>query len=431
MMREDLIPARLDKTEIETEIDTPARANRLQRFARRQLLQRMARLEQGALEVHDADGTYRFGHTSAPAELRAHIEVLHPQFWADAVFGGTASAGEAYIHGLWKSDDLTALVRIMVANRHVLEDVDGGATRFAELGRRIGHWLNRNSRTGSRRNISAHYDLGNDFFQLFLDPTMNYSCGIFESENASMEQASIAKMDAICRKLDLQPSDHLLEIGTGWGGLAIHAASRYGCRVTTTTISREQHALAVERVRAAGLEHRVELLCSDYRDLEGSYDKLVSVEMIEAVGHRYLDTYFRNCSELLKPDGLMLLQAITIRDELYAQALKAVDFIQRFVFPGGFLPSVAAMSASLSRTTDLQMLHLQDIGLHYATTLNRWRKQFFTNIEAVRALGYSDSFIRLWEFYLCYCEGAFLERNTGTVQLLLAKPRNRRLSLGY
>jgi cyclopropane-fatty-acyl-phospholipid synthase len=404
---------------------------RLQSLARRMLLERMARLEHGLLEVHDAEGTLRFGSAPEDGGLRARIEVLHPQFWADAVFGGTTSAGEAYIHGLWKCDDLTALVRIMVVNRHVLESVDGGATWIANAARRIGHWLNRNSRSGSRRNISAHYDLGNDFFALFLDPTMNYSCGIFDSPGATMEQASIAKMDAACRKLDLKPGDHLLEIGTGWGGLALHAASHYGCRVTTTTISREQHALASERVRAAGLEDRVELLLCDYRDLTGRYDKLVSIEMIEAVGHEYLDTYFAHCSRLLKPDGLMLVQGITIRDELYEDALKSVDFIQKFIFPGGFLPSVSAMTASLARRTDLQMLHLQDIGLHYATTLNRWRERFFARLEDVRALGYPDSFIRMWEFYLCYCEGAFLERNIGTVQMLLAKPFNRRMSLAY
>jgi cyclopropane-fatty-acyl-phospholipid synthase len=425
-VRDDIIPAAL----AEHVFGETARAGRLQQFARRLLLSRMARLKDGLLEVHDAGGTLRFGE-ARDGGMRARIEVLHPQFWADAVFGGTTGAGEAYIHGLWKCDDLTALVRIMVANREVMEEVDGGTTRLAALGRRVGHWLNRNSREGSRRNISAHYDLGNDFFALFLDPTMNYSCGIFESGDATMEQASTAKMDAICRKLELKPSDHLLEIGTGWGGLAMHAAGRYGCRVTTTTISREQHALAAERIKAAGLEDRVELLLCDYRDLEGTYDKLVSVEMIEAVGHQFLDTYFGRCSRLLKPDGLMVLQSITIRDELYEQALKSVDFIQRFVFPGGFLPSVAAMSASLARVTDLQLLHLQDIGLHYATTLSRWRERFFENIEAVRALGYPDTFIRLWEFYLCYCEGAFLERNIGNVQMVLAKPRNRRESLAY
>lgn len=426
-MSEDIVPAELARARP----DERLRATRMQRLARRLLLARLERLEEGALEVHDAGGTLRFGEAARAGGLRARIEVLHPQFWADAVFGGTTSAGEAYIHGLWKCDDLTALIRIMVANREVLESMDRGPMRFAKPARRVAHWLNRNSRAGSRRNISAHYDLGNDFFRLFLDPTMNYSCGIFESAEASMEQASIAKMDAACQKLALEPDDHLLEIGTGWGALAIHAASRYGCRVTTTTISREQHALAAERVRAAGLEDRIEVLLSDYRELEGRYDKLVSVEMIEAVGHQYLDTYFRKCAGLLKPDGLMLIQAITIRDELYEEALKSVDFIQRFVFPGGFLPSVSAMTASLSRTGDLQMLHLQDIGLHYARTLRKWRERFFRNVEAVRAQGYPDSFIRLWEYYLCYCEGGFLERNIGTVQMLLGKPRNRRACLRY
>jgi cyclopropane-fatty-acyl-phospholipid synthase len=429
-MSEDIIPASASANAPAAHADK-LRPTRLQRLARRMLIERMARIEHGLLEVHDAEGSLRFGSAADGNGLRARIEVLHPQFWADAVFGGTTSAGEAYIHGLWKCDDLTALVRIMVFNRHVLEAVDGGATRLTNAVRRIGHWLNRNSRSGSRRNIAAHYDLGNEFFALFLDPTMNYSSGIFETPGATMEQASIAKMDAACRKLDLKPGDHLLEIGTGWGGLALHAASRYGCRVTTTTISREQHALASERIRAAGLQDRVELLLCDYRDLTGRYDKLVSIEMIEAVGHEYLDTYFAHCSRLLKPDGLMLVQGITIRDELYEDALKSVDFIQKFIFPGGFLPSVSAMTASLARRTDLQMLHLQDIGLHYATTLKRWRERFFARLDAVRALGYPDSFIRMWEFYLCYCEGAFLERNIGTVQMLLAKPQNRRASLAY
>ncbi|WP_206203100.1 cyclopropane-fatty-acyl-phospholipid synthase family protein [Thioalkalivibrio sp. XN8] len=426
-MSEDTIPAQLAPSLDDGRVEP----GRMQRLAKRLLLERMARIRSGGIEVHDADGTRRFGEPAGPGVLQARIEVLHPQFWADAAFGGITSAGESYIHGLWKCDDLTALVRILLANREVLDSLNGGAMHLTALGRRIAHWLNRNSREGSRRNIAAHYDLGNDLFRLFLDPTMNYSCGIFEHDDATLEQASIAKMDAACRKLDLKPSDHLLEIGTGWGALAVHAARNYGCRVTTTTISREQHALAAERIRAAGLEDRVTLLLSDYRDLDGQYDKLVSIEMIEAVGHQYLDTYFETCARRLKPDGLMLLQAITIRDQLYQRALKSVDFIQRFVFPGGFLPSVAAMSDSMARTTDLQLLHLQDIGLHYATTLRRWRERFLANLGQVREQGYPDSFIRLWEYYLCYCEGGFLERNIGTVQMLLAKPRNRRPSLAY
>jgi cyclopropane-fatty-acyl-phospholipid synthase len=313
----------------------------------------------------------------------------------------------------------------------VLERVDGGASTFAEAGRRLGHWLNRNSRAGSRRNVAAHYDLGNELFELFLDPTLNYSCALFEPEDASLEAASVAKMDAICAKLELSPADHLLEIGTGWGGLAIHAARHYGCRVTTTTISREQHRLATERVRAAGLGDRVTLLLEDYRELSGRYDKLVSVEMVEAVGHQYLDDYFRRTGELLEPHGLMLLQAITIREEHYRQALASVDFIKRHVFPGSFIPSVSTLTGSLARTTDLYLLHLQDIGPHYATTLRHWRERFMARRDEAAALGYPESFARMWEFYLSYCEGGFLERALGNVQMLLAKPAARRAALGY
>jgi len=260
---------------------------------------------------------------------------------------------------------------------------------------------------------------------------MNYSCGIFADESVEMEQASLAKMDAICRKLQLGPGDHLLEIGTGWGGLAIHAAACYGCRVTTTTISRRQHALAAERVAVAGLQDRVTLLLSDYRDLRGRFDKLVSVEMIEAVGHQYLDTYFAKCSELLRPEGMMLLQAITIRDQLYAEAVKSVDFIKRYIFPGAFLPSVSAICDSVARATDMRLFHLQDIGPHYATTLRKWRERFSENAAEIRALGYPESFMRMWEFYLGYCEGGFLERNIGDVHMLFTKPSNRRATLGY
>ncbi|MEJ2513985.1 MAG: cyclopropane-fatty-acyl-phospholipid synthase [Gammaproteobacteria bacterium] len=407
------------------------RATALQRAAKKMMTTRLAGLTHGRLEVVDGDEVMRFGGDGPRQDLAARVQVLDPQFWPDAVFGGSTGAGEAYIHGLWRCDDLTALVQLFVANREVLEGVDGSASLLLEAGRRVGHWLNRNSRAGSRRNIAAHYDLGNDLFRLFLDPTMNYSCGIFEYEQASMEQASVAKMDALCRKLDLKPSDHLVEIGTGWGGLAIHAAANYGCRVTTTTISREQHALAAERVRAEGLQDRITLLLEDYRDLDGQYDKLVSVEMIEAVGHHYLDDYFAKCASLLKPGGLMALQAITITDRYYADALKSVDFIKRFVFPGAFIPSVSAMTDSIARSTDLRLFHLQDIGPHYATTLRKWREQFFENIDAVRSLGYPESFIRLWEFYLCYCEGGFEERHIGDVQMVLARPDNRRPVLGY
>jgi cyclopropane-fatty-acyl-phospholipid synthase len=255
---------------------------------------------------------------------------------------------------------------------------------------------------------------------------MMYSCAVYETDECTLEQASIAKLERICRKLDLQPSDHVLEIGTGWGGFAIYAAQHYGCHITTTTISQEQYALAKQRVESAGLADRVTVLCKDYRDLHGQYDKLVSIEMIEAIGHQYLPDYFRQCSRLLKPEGMMLLQAITIADQRYQSALRSVDFIQRYIFPGSFIPSVSAMTDAIAKNTDMRLFHLEDIGPHYATTLRDWRERFFDRIDEVRSLGYSEAFIRLWEFYLCYCEGGFRERAIGDVHMLMTKPQCRR-----
>ncbi len=264
----------------------------------------------------------------------------------------------------------------------------------------------------------------------FSDPTMMYSSAVFERAGMTLEQASVAKLDRICRKLALNPGDHVLEIGTGWGGFALHAARHYGCRVTTTTISREQYELARARVAAAGLADRVELLLEDYRDLSGQYDKLVSIEMIEAVGHHYFDAYFRLCSGLLRPDGTMLLQAITIADQRYEAARKGVDFIKRYIFPGCCIPSVAVMSDAVARVTDMRLYHLEDIGPHYAITLARWRDNLLANLDQVRALGYPESFIRMWEFYFCYCEGGFDERVIGDVQMLLVKPSARPQPVG-
>jgi cyclopropane-fatty-acyl-phospholipid synthase len=397
----------------------------LQQLGRRVFLAKLGQLRQGEITVVDGDQRRTFGRRTADCPIHATIEVLHPQTYADAAFGGTVGGGEAFMRGHWRSDDLTSLIRLFIANRDVMETMEGGAAFATAPLRRVLHWLNRNSPDGSRRNIAAHYDLGNDLFALFLDETMAYSCGIFEREDSTLHEAQIAKFERICRKLRLSPSDHLLEIGTGWGGLAIHAASRYGCRVTTTTISREQHEWAAERVRAAGLADRVTLLLDDYRDLGGRFDKLVSVEMIEAVGHQFLDTYTGRCSRLLEPHGAMLLQAITIQDQLYEQALGSVDFIQRFIFPGSFIPSVTAITDSVRRATDMKVFHLEDIGPHYATTLRAWRERFFARLDDVRRLGYPEQFIRMWHFYLCYCEGGFLERQLGDVHMLLTKPRCR------
>ena len=401
----------------------------LQRLGKRLFLQGLARFQQGELTVLvPATGErYVYGRRTPECDLHATLEILHPQTFADAAFGGTVGGGEAYIRGLWRTDNLTALVRMFVANREAMESFEGAAAYLSDPVRRALHWFNRNSVDGSRRNIAAHYDLGNDLFALFLDETMMYSCAVFADADTTLHQAQVAKLDRICQRLQLSSRDHLVEIGTGWGGLALHAAQNYGCKVTTTTISREQHDWAREKFAAAGLlqSGQVTLLLEDYRNLAGTYDKLVSVEMIEAVGHQFLDTYMAKCASLLKPDGAMLLQAITIQDQVYEQALKSVDFIQRFIFPGSFIPSIAAITDSLRRATDMKVFHLEDIGPHYATTLRHWRENFDGRLAEVRQLGYPDSFIRMWDFYLSYCEGGFLERQIGDVQMLLTKPRCR------
>ena len=275
------------------------------------------------------------------------------------------------------------------------------------------------------KNILAHYDLGNDFYALFLDETMTYSCGIFEREDSTLKEASEAKYDRICRKLMLTTGDQVLEIGTGWGGFAVHAAGNYGVHVTTATISDEQHQFAQNRIKAAGLEDRITLLKSDYRDLSGKFDKLVSIEMIEAVGHHFYATFFRTCSRLLKDDGMMALQAITIGDQIFDRHRRSVDFIKRYIFPGSCIPSITAISNAIARATDLRLVHLEDITPHYARTLSEWRRRFFANLDKVREMGYSDTFIRMWEYYLCYCEGGFAERYIGDVQMLFTKPLYR------
>ncbi len=397
----------------------------LDTVARRALRERLGGLRHGAVTLIDGERVECFGNVTPRSALAATVRVHDPRFYGEIAFGGSIGAGEAYMQGFWSADELTTLVRILLANRDVLDGMEGGAARVTAPLQKALHWAARNTRSGSTRNIAAHYDLGNEFFRLFLDPTLMYSCAVFERADMTLEEAATAKLDRICRRLSLGPDDHVLEIGTGWGGFALHAARNYGCRITTTTISRQQYALARERVAAAGLTDRIAVLLEDYRDLTGRYDKLVSIEMIEAVGHQYYDTYFRACSDLLKPDGMMLLQAITIADQRFDAARCSVDFIQRHIFPGSCIPSVAVIADALARVTDLKVFHLEDIGPHYATTLARWRENLFANVDEVRALGYSDAFIRMWEFYLCYCEGGFAERATGDVQMLLVKPLAR------
>lgn len=392
----------------------------LNRLARSLVLKSLAAITQGHLVFIDREARHEFGEPGH--ELSTTVRVQHPDFYARVAFGGTIAAGETYMDGLWTCSDLTALVKIMVRDQGAQQQLESGLVSMTAPLQRLLHRLNDNTVSGSRKNIAAHYDLGNDFYQLFLDPTMTYSCGIFERADSCLEEASRAKFDRICRKLCLTPDMKVLEIGTGWGGFAIHAAQHYGCHVTTTTISRRQHDLAAERIASSGLGERITLLQQDYRDLTGRYDRLVSIEMIEAVGHRHLPTFFQTCAERLKEDGAALIQAITMPDYLYERYLDYPDFINRYIFPGSCCPSLTAMSDAAARATDLRLTHLEDLSPHYVRTLQEWRVAFHANLERVRELGYDERFIRMWDYYLSYCEGGFAERFTRVQQMLFSKP---------
>ena len=399
---------------------TAPRFGALDRFLRQRMQQQLAGFGHGQLVIQDALGTLQLGQADSGPSVT--LQIHDPGFYRALATHGSVGAGQAYMDGLWQCSDLVALIQLLVRNRDLLDGMETGSARLGGLAMKALHALRRNTRQGSRRNIAAHYDLGNEFFGLFLSPDLMYSSACWEGAEDTLEAASRRKLDLICRKLALGPDDHVLEIGTGWGGFALHAARHYGCRVTTTTISREQHDLAAQRIAEARLGGRITLLQSDYRDLSGQYDKLVSIEMIEAVGADFQDSYFGQIGRLLKPDGLALVQAITIEDHRYEQALKSVDFIKRHVFPGCFIPSINAMLASKTRSSDLALVALEDFGLSYARTLQAWRERFLAQLPAVRAQGFDERFIRLWEFYLAYCEGGFRERSIGVSHLVLAKP---------
>jgi cyclopropane-fatty-acyl-phospholipid synthase len=406
---------------LQTNNATP-RIGKIGQFLRKRVIAKLERLRAGHMTLIDGESQYQFKGEEC-TELKATVQVLDPEFYFYLAFGGSVGAGEAWIKGYWKSPDLTAVIRLFAVNQDSMDEMEKGLTALSKPLKKFAHWLNKNSESGSKRNIVAHYDLGNEFFQTFLDPTMMYSAGIFESAEDTMEQASLNKLGRICERLRLSADDHVVEIGTGWGSFAIYAAQNYGCRVTTTTISDKQYQLARQRIEALGLSDKITLLKKDYRQLQGQYDKLVSIEMIEAVGHHYYADYFAKCSELLKPGGEMLLQAITIQDQRYNSARKDIDFIKRYIFPGSCIPSINIISQHVTKNTNMRIAALDDIGLHYAETLNRWRQQFFSNIDKVRAQGFSEAFIRMWEFYLCYCEGGFREGVISDVHIHLVKPR--------
>jgi cyclopropane-fatty-acyl-phospholipid synthase len=373
----------------------------------------------GRIDVVEPGHERSFG--PADAELRATVHINDPAAWRGPL-SGSLGLGEGYVAGHWETDDLVALIQIAARE---LQDVSGWrglVERPRGLWHRVRGLVPENTHRGARQNISAHYDLGNDLFASFLDRRMMYSCAYFPNSEASLEDAQTAKLNRICRQLRLGPDNHLLEIGTGWGGLAAYAAGEYGCRVTTTTISREQHELAQRRVREAELEDRVTVLLRDYRDLDGTYDRLVSVEMIEAVGWQYFDQFFRRCDELLTPDGLMLLQAITIRDDIYEAEKAARSFANTHIFPGGCLPSKEKIADCLARVTSMRQVWADDITAHYPPTLSEWRGRFFDAWEKLRAHGYDERFRRLWDFYLSSSEAGFRERRIGDLQMLFAKP---------
>ena len=396
-----------------------------EKIAREAIFRLLSKLQVGSLTLHEGPCSHHFGSVDKPHEPQAEVHIHSPAVYSQMLTGGSIGSGEAYMKGYWSSPDAMDVMRIFSANLVLLNKFDASQSVFVKLALKIAHRFNRNTYKGSQLNIAAHYDLGNEFFQLFLDPTMMYSSALFSDKSASLEVASETKLDELCQQLELKADDHLLEIGTGWGGMAIHAAKNFGCRVTTTTISQEQYDFASARVMEEGLEGQITLLCEDYRNLTGEYDKLVSIEMIEAVGHDFYQNYFRMCSGLLKPNGKMVIQAITMADQRYKEARDSVDFIKRYIFPGGCLPSVAVMAQHIARDTDMQIVHLRDITNDYAETLAHWRQRFLANLEAVRGMGFSEEFVRMWDFYLCYCEGGFRERVISTVQLAFAKPDYR------
>lgn len=394
---------------------------------RMMVLSMLKKLQRGRLAVFEDGGSMQsFGVMASADDINASITVNNDEMWQMVVTRGSIGAGEAYMAGYWTSPDLTQVVRLLVRNRDIVNGMDGQQSLLARMALKAVHAMNRNTQEGAKKNISAHYDLSNDFFSLFLDPAMMYSSAVFNHPAQSLADASFHKLDMICQQLQLTSDDHLMEIGTGWGGMAIHAAKNYGCRVTTTTISQQQYDFAKDRIVSEGLSDRITLLLKDYRELEGQYDKLVSIEMIEAVGAEFQQAYFEICNNLLKPGGKALIQAITISESIYQQYLNDTDFIRQYIFPGGCLPTIPLMKQITREHTDLELVVVSDITQDYATTLKHWRQRLLFNSKQVMTLGFDLNFLRMWEFYFCYCEGGFLEGGShsdgiSTHQLLFRK----------
>ncbi len=390
-------------------------------MSRRVILELLSRIRVGTLTLVDGSHRYIFGSGTPAATVTVHSDRVWPM-----LFRGSRGLAESYAQGLWDSPDLVAVIRLAARNVVALDRLRAHLAPVRTPLQIARGAIVQNTRTRSRKDIAAHYDLGNELFSRMLDPTMTYSCALFEHPGMTLEEAQVAKLERICDKLDLGADDHLVEIGTGWGALAIHAAATRGCRVTTTTISREQRDYARAAIQRAGLAERVDIRLQDYRDLSGSYDKLVSVEMIEAVGWQHFGTFFAKCSELLVPHGAMLLQAIAIDDRAYEVEKASKSFMNTHIFPNGCLPSMEIIARNVARRTDMQTLHVEDLTPHYVRTLVRWREQFLAHADELERLGYDDRFQRLWTLYLAYCEAGFAERRICELQIVLGKPHYRR-----
>jgi cyclopropane-fatty-acyl-phospholipid synthase len=390
------------------------------------VLKLILKMDKGHLALTLPDGeTMSLG--TGEGNISANIVINGEDFFKRLILFGDIGFGEAYVDGLWDTSSITNVIKWVLLNAENAPGVSGSKSASLNLLKvvnKIYHTRRANTIEGSRKNISEHYDLNNDFFAVFLDPTMTYSSGYFYKPGLTLEEAQYAKYERLAKQLHLKASDHVLEIGSGWGANAIYMAKNYGCKVTSLTISAEQQKLAMERVAEAGLTGQVEILLTDYRELEGEFDKIVSIEMLEAVGHKFLDVYFKKCYSLLKQNGILALQVITSPDSRYAELRKGVDWIQKHIFPGSLLPSIAAINGAVNRTSDLTMVDLKDMGLDYAITLKRWFEQFNANINTVKSLGFDDAFIRKWNYYLCYCEAAFAMRNINVMQLVYARPNN-------
>ena len=409
------IPSMFAKLELPDNSST--NSSLTQRFFREQFFKLLRSIKQGYIQINDPFGSSTFGDKKS--DLSCSVTIYDVATYTKIALGGSNGSGQAYIDGLWSSDNPTALIRILVRNRNVLDSMESGLSRLAQITLKGWHALNRNSKDGSRKNIAAHYDLGNDFFRLFLDKRMMYSSGLYHAGD-DLETASLRKLERICSTLKLSKHDHVIEIGSGWGGFSCYAAKTTGCKVTTVTISKEQFDEASKQVKQQGLEKQVAVKLQDYRDIQGTFDKLVSIEMIEAVGHQYLDRYFNKINTLLKPKGKALLQAIVIDDAQYKRALKEVDYIKRYIFPGSFIPCYGVISQTAGNNK-LMIEDLHDMGASYAQTLRDWRKRFYENNQQIKDQGYDDHFQRMWEFYLCYCEGGFDEQAISVGQILFRK----------